>query len=160
MEEKKSGGGTCRKKGRDAAPSGSQVSGDAVAVSSIQRRYAALVGRRRRAIPTWGTRGAAAPFASSALDFACLFVADSDEADGGSATAAVFVQEGGGAEEDFFAIECRQKSFDELFTGENAAGGFGGVGEKGVCEGGNFAADVVGEDAGLGGGFGCESPDA
>ncbi len=89
-----------------------------------------------------------------------MFGADFDEADGGSAAGAVFVEEGGGAEEDFFSFGGGEEGFDELFAGEDAAGGFGGVGEEGVCEGGDFAADIVGEDAGLGGGFGRESPDA
>ena len=44
--------------GRDAAPSGSQVSGDAVAVSGCKGGFAAQEGRRRRAIPTMGGRRA------------------------------------------------------------------------------------------------------
>ena len=42
------------KKGRDAAPSGSQASGNGVAVFGCKGGVAAQVGRRRRAIPTLG----------------------------------------------------------------------------------------------------------
>ena len=70
------------------------------------------------------------------------------------------MEEGGGAEEDFFAIGCGQERFDDLFAGEDATGGFGDVREEWVGEGGDFAADVVGEYTGLGGGLGRESPDA
>ena len=95
------------------------------------------------------------PFVDGALDFACLFVADFDEADCGSAGGAIFVEERGGAKEDFFAVGGWQEGVDELFASQYAAGGFSSVGEEWVCKGGDFAADIVGEDAGLGGGFGC-----
>ena len=95
------------------------------------------------------------PFVDGVLDFACLFIADFDEADCGSAGGAIFVEERGGAEEDFFAVGCGQEGFDELFASQYATGGFGGVGEEWMCECGDFAADIMGEDAGLGGGFGC-----
>jgi len=47
----------CEKKGRDAAPSGSEASGDAVADSGCRGGDAAEIGRRRRAIPTMGDEG-------------------------------------------------------------------------------------------------------
>ena len=101
----------------------------------------------------------ASPFVDIVLDFAYLCVADADETDCGSAARAIFVDEGGGAKEDLFVIGCGQKGSDELFAGDDATGGFGDVGEEGVREGGDFAPDVVGENAGLDGCSGCESPD-
>jgi len=45
------------KKGRDAAPSGSEASGDAVADSGCKGGDAAEIGRRRRAVPTMVDEG-------------------------------------------------------------------------------------------------------
>ena len=44
------------------------------------------------------------------------------------------MEKGGGAEKDFFSFKGRDEGFDELFAGEDAAGGFGKVDPKDMAK--------------------------